>query len=373
MLSPPLVRAALAAGLVVAVGCNESALPPLNGPARPAVAVAQPTPAATTAPAPAPAGPATVARIGGLSVSRTELDELLYKSYGINLLARLVELDMARQALAKKGLSVTDADVAAERRRSMEGMFPADKDKPENFDQDFAQLKAREHLTDTEFDLLVHTNATLRKLAHPQVGPQVSEASVHQAFELLYGANRVISDITVQNMVEAAEVHRRLAAGEAWATVVPEMSIDPQTRESGGRWPPFSAKTPGVPPALMEAAFSLSVGQVSAEPIVEGPRYHVIKLLAVIPPKLVDYDQVKADVRRQVEDQLEQQFVNQFREQIKQATVAGLQIDDPTLKGAWDAMIAAQQPKGATLSPGDTVKKIHGAEGPPAPATRPTP
>ncbi len=121
----------------------------------------------------------------------------------------------------------------------------------------------------------------------------------------------------------------------------------------------------------MKEAFALAVGQVSAEPIVEGQRYHVIKLLDVIPPKVVRYDDVKADVRRQVEDQLEEQFITALREQIKRATVADLQLDDPVLRQSWDAMIAAQQPKGQTLSPGDADAKIHRADRPPA-ATRPT-
>ncbi len=366
MFSHPLGRVAVALAAVALAGCNETAPPS---------AVVRPAAAPTTAPTTAPAGPA-VAHISGITVTRADLDGVLYRAYGIDLLTRLVEVDLAKQALAQKGLTVTPADVADERRRAMEGLFGADKDHPENFDSDFAQLKSREHLTDTQFDLLMQSRAMLRKLAHPQVAGQVPESSVRQAFGILYGENRVISDITVQNAVEAAEVHRRLAAGEAWPMVVREMSIDVRTRDvhppqgQPGQWPPFSAKTPGVPDAIMKEAFALTVGQVSAEPIVEGQRYHLIKLLDVIPPKVVKYDDVKADVRRQVEDQLEEQFITALREQIKRATVANLQLDDPALQQSWDAMIAAQLPKGQTLSAGEADKKIHQAEGPPA-ATRP--
>ncbi len=310
-----------------------------------------------------------MAHIGGITIGRDELDRVLYRSYGINLLADLVELDLATHALAQKGLTVDDADVAAERQRSLGKMFA--EAKPEDYDRLFTQLKAEKHLTDAEFDLGFRTTATLRKLAHPQVRGQVSDASVRQAFGILYGENRVIADIAVQNLLGVAQVQRRVAAGEPFGAVARAMSTDVRTRDNNGEWPPFSINTPGVPPALLKEAFALKVDQVSPEPIVEASRYHVIKLLAVLPPKIVKYDDVKADVRKQVEDQLEQTFINQLRDQLRQATLAGLQIDDPTLKQSWDAMIAAQQPKGATIPPAEAVGKIHRAEGPPAPATRP--
>ena len=356
----------LALVLIAAAGCNES-----EGPAR-SSAVATPPAAAppTTGPTTAPAAADAVATIGRITISRDELDRALYRSYGINLLADLVELDLAKDALAQHGLTLTDADVADERQRSMVKLFP--NDKPENYAADLKQLEATKHLTDAEFDLGFRTTAALRKLARPQVAGQVSDAAVHQAFEILYGANRVISDIKVPNVLEVAEVHRRLAAGEPWGSVVREMSIDPRTRDVAGQpageWPPFSAKTPGVPPAIMEAAFGMHVGDVSKEPIVEGSQYHVIKLLGIIPPKVVRYDDVKADVRAQVEEQLVQSAINQFRDQLKAATLAGLAIDDPTLRQCWDAMIAAQRPAGATIPAEEADQRIHQAE---KPSTRP--
>ncbi len=216
MFSPPLGRRLAALAAVVPRRLQRVGHAAATA-VRPAVAVRT---APTTGPTTAPAGPA-VARISGVTVTRADLDAVLYRAYGIDLLTRLVEVDLAEQALAKKGLTVTPADVAAERRRAMEGMFPADKDHPENFDSDFAQLKAREHLTDAQFDLLMRSRAALRKLAHPQVAGQVPESSVRQAFGILYGENRVISDITVQNAVEvgrgpqAAGGRRGVGAGRA--------------------------------------------------------------------------------------------------------------------------------------------------------------
>ncbi len=320
-------------------------------------------------------GPSTdnpsVARINGLTITRKDLDDVLYRAYGVNLLADLVQLDLAKQALAQKGMTLSDAEVAAERQRSMEKFFPSAP--ASEYDQDFKQLKAEKHLTDVEFDLGFRTTAALRKIVAPLVADQVTDAAVHQAFGLLYGENRRIADITVQNVVEVAEVQKRLKAGETFEMVAREMSIDRLTRELGGHWPPFSSKTPGVPPVIMEAAFGMKVNDVSHDPIVDGSRYHVIKLFEILPPKIVKFDAVKGDVRKQVEESLQQQGINQLRKQLQQITAQGITIDNPTLKGAWDAMIAAQQPAGKTLSPGEAVKQIHAAEKPSAtgPATAP--
>ena len=346
-----LVATAVAAA---AIGCNESAGP---GPS-------QSDRIDRTAPTTAPsADNPAVARINGLSVTRSDLDQVLYRAYGINMLADLVELDLAKQALAQKGLTLTDADVAAERQRSFAKMFESDP--PDRWEQDFKQLKAEKHLTDAEFDLGFRTTAALRKVAHPQVAAQVTEASVRQAFGILYGENRRIADVELANVTEVAEAHRRLT-NEPFDMVAKEMSLDKRTAGLGGEWPPFSTKTPGVPPVIMESAFALKVGEVSHDPIVDGDRFHVIKLLEVIPPKLVKYDDVKADVRRQVEDQVEQSFINQLRKQLQQITLQGLEIDDPTLRQSWDAMIAAQLPAGKTMSAADATAQIHAAERPPA-------
>ena len=364
--------ATLALAAAVA-GCNETAVPPSSSTASMSndrIERAAPSPATAPASATPSAENPTVARINGLSVTRGELDQLLYRVDGIKLLGDLVELDLAKQALSQKGMTLTETDVADERQRSLAKLF--DKDTPDHYEQDFKQLKAEQHLTDAEFDLGFRTTAALRKVARPQLKGQVGDADVQRAFGLLYGENRRIADIELPNVAEVAEAHRRLT-NEPFEMVAREMSLDKRTAALGGQWPPFSAKTPGVPPVIMEAAFTLKVGQVSHDAIVDGDRFHVIKLLEVIPPKVVKYDDVKADVRRQVEDQVEQSAVNQLRKQVQQIALQAMEIDDPTLRQLWDAMIAAQLPKGQTMSAADATAKIHAAERPPAtgPATAP--
>ena len=204
-------------------------------------------------------------------------------------------------------------------------------------------------------------------MARPQIAGRVSEASVRQAFGILYGENRRIEDVTVGNVVQWGQA-KDLLKTEPFEVVAQTHSLDARTKLQGGQWPPFSSQTPDVPKPIMEAAFALRPGEVSHDPIVDGSRYHLIKLVEVIPPKVVKYDDVKADVRKQVEDQLEQSAVQDLQNQLKQVTLATLSIEDPTLKKAWDAMIDAQLPAGHTMPAKDAAAAIGRADRPAAPS-----
>jgi parvulin-like peptidyl-prolyl isomerase len=357
-------RLAAAAMLLAATGCR-TATPP--------VAALIPPPSASGGPPPTTAPSAVVATVNGVDVTRDQLDRVLYQSYGINLLADLLELGLAKQVLEKSGQTLTDADVAAERQRWFAETFASAE--PADYDRYYRQLKSEKHLTDAEFDLGFATTATLRKLAKPQVAGRITDAQVKQAFGILYGENRQIMDIAVLNVAEAGEVHARLAKGYPIEAVFNEMNTDPKLRESHGELI-FSNQTPGVPRAVVDAAFALQhVNDVSQDVISDGKRCHVIKLMNVIPPKVVKFEDVKADVRRQLEAEAEKQVIAAYRDRLRQVTLSQLRIDEPTLRKSWDDMIAAQLPKGDTVSKDRATGQIDRAYHPPAtgPATAPAP
>ena len=360
----------LAATVVVVAGCQSpTASPSAAGPAAPLSA----PPAMSTKADPADAsGRTVVARVGNQSVTRDELDRVLYRSYGINLLADLAEQKLATAALAGAGLPpVTDAEVAAERQRSFEQMFEGAQ--PDEYDAYYRQLLQQKHLTDEEFNLGFRTTAVLRKLARPTVAKLVTDDAVAKAFGILYGENRRIADIAADNVAQAERARAFLAGGGTFDLAVQKFSVDEQTRASNGVWPPFSAMSPSVPVAIKDAAFALKQkDDVSPDVINVGNRWHVIKLLEVIPPKLVKLDDVRAAVREKVERQYEQSFINQYRQQLRQVMGGQMTIDDPDLRAARDRVVAEQAPKGETLNPDAVDRKLKAARpATTAPATAP--
>jgi hypothetical protein len=331
--------AALAAAAIL-VGCNTDSNPPLKPfitpPAAPATS---PTAAATTQPTD------VVAELSTLKITRADLDQFLYQSYGLRMLFDLVELDLAKATLNQSGGTLTPAEIATERQNIITGICKgdgSDAPDPSTYETLFTQFLQREHITRAEFDLkIVQTDAYLRKIVTPLVVGKMPEADVRRGFEALYGAKRAIADIELANVREA-EIARGRLKTEPFERVAVDMSIDPQTAPTGGRWQPFSDQDPRVPQVIKDSAFSLEKGQVSDIIVDPDSHYHLIKVLDVIDPKLVKYEAVRDQVRKQLEDQLITLNMKKLREQLNTA-MGGLKMDDPVLQDQWNAMIAQNE------------------------------
>lgn len=82
--------------------------------------------------------------------------------------------------------------------------------------------------------------------------------------------------ILVSNAEDAALAKERLDAGEDFADLAAEMSVDPGTKDKGGElgWFPKGVMTP----TFQEAAFALEPGQVS-DPVQSPFGFHIIEVL----------------------------------------------------------------------------------------------
>ena len=281
-----------------------------------------------------------VAELSTLKITRGDLDTLLYKTYGLQMLFDIVQLDLAKATLNQSGGKITAADIDNERQTIIEGICNANGNGPDpsQYEALFTQFLQREHITRAEFDLkIVETDAYLRKIVTPLVVGKMPDADVHKGFDALYGAKREIEDIELANVREVAIARDRLKR-EPFEQVAVEMSIDPLTSASGGKWQPFSANDPRVTQVIKDNAFALEKGQVSDMIVDPDSHYHLIKVTDVIEPKLVKFDDVKDAVRTQLEDQLVTYNMKKLRENLRITTQA-LKFDDPILQQQWDALV----------------------------------
>jgi parvulin-like peptidyl-prolyl isomerase len=169
----------------------------------------------------------------------------------------------------------------------------------------------------------------------------------------MYGGQRVIADIMLRNVREAT-VARERCRTEPFEKVAMSMSIDPQTAPNGGVWPPFSAQaSQGIPPVIVQAAFTTDEGKIS-DILQTSDNCHIIKVLKIIPPKIVKYEDVKDIVRKQLEEQLVQSDIKKLREELTARAQALVKIDDPILKAQWEEMLAKSR---ARTSDRATIKK----------------
>lgn len=211
-----------------------------------------------------PANANLVARVNGVPISREQFDKALSRSFNPNVadssalerqvLENLIQQVLIEQAAPSLGISVTDADVEAE----------------------MVQLKSL--VTDwnaylnqngfTEADMLAAqreqllTRAVLNALVRPYLGDIEQVNARH---------------ILVQDLPTAEEVLRRLQAGEDFAALAAQYSIDSTSKERGGSLGWFT-RNELFQTNLEDIAFTLNAGQM-AGPIQTDLGYHIIQVM----------------------------------------------------------------------------------------------
>lgn len=100
-----------------------------------------------------------------------------------------------------------------------------------------------------------------------------------------------LSHILVMSKQEAEDVVKKLTAGEDFAKLARQHSLDPKTKDSGGdlgyvNWLDFGSA------ALKEAAFKLKVGEIG-NVVQSQAGYHIIKITDKKPAPDTDFDKVK--------------------------------------------------------------------------------
>jgi foldase protein PrsA len=331
-------------------------------------------PHASTAPATRPAE--VVARVEGDVITLDQLRKPLFKAYGLNVLLHLVQLDLAQRQAAKAGLAITDQDVAQERSWTVAQMFQGADDKLKT-DLDDAvakkdtkradelrqaisdqnkrlldQFLAQQHISEPEFDLVMRANAYLRKVATSQM-PTITEENLKEAWKAQYGEKVVIRHIQLANLQEVAQAKAKLKAGEPFEQVARQMSRNERTRALGGELPPFSRNATDIPEEFKRVAFDLKVGEVSDPVLAEGS-YHLLKLERRIAPKAVKFEDVKQAVRKTLIERWTAARINQLRQQLAQAALHSMKIEDPILREQFQQRLDAQN---AVIKDKDAIRR----------------
>jgi len=275
-----------------------------------------------------------VASVGSTTITRAELTKPLYDAYGFSVLMLVVQRDMARDACVQKGISVTESDIANETQWTLDQMFPnaeADEDKQKLLDQFLAQPKPRDQMaTRAEFEIVIDTNAHLRKLAEPALHDVVTDDILRQQFDEKYGASVQVRHIVVSNPQEAIALKNRLLAGEDFADLARQFSRNADTRRLGGVLPPFTRNSLRFPENFKAVAFTLKDGEIS-DPVQAEGSYHVLKLERRIAPKAVKFEDVKDGLAVDLHEQVVMQGVKALRNRFAQEALANLKIADPML------------------------------------------
>lgn len=243
------------------------------------------------------------------------------------MLGELVLERQVRQALAERGLNITDAQIERERALLLQTLS----DNPNQAQRLLDELRERRGLGDQRWKQSLFTRAALRALVQNEV--QVTDGALQTAFELRYGPRYEVRLIVTESAAKAADLAHRAAQGESFIDLAINHSTDASSAQ-GGLIPPISPADATYPQAIRNAVVRLQVGQVS-DPIMLDDGFALLRLERKIQGQPVQFDDVKAELARAVRLEVEQRLMHQLSRRLVQDTA--VMVLDPALAQSWKA------------------------------------
>ncbi len=308
----------------------------------------------------------TFATVNGLSIPADDVLRPLIEARGLNILLDVVQLALAKQIADEAKVTVSPEDFRAERDQTLDKLFheaderlqdkidEADKNKQtkqvaalrEEMQQQhkslLEQFYRQQNVTEAEFDLVLKTNAYLRKAVEPVAKGRITEELLQKRFGERYGEQVHVRHIQLARPTDSFEALRRLAAGEKFEDVAKQMSTNTQSRVLGGDLTPFGREDPRYPKQFRDVAFGLKVGQVS-DLVNADNTYHIIRLEERIMPKAVKYADQREILQREMAAQFTQALVLGLREKIAETARLSLKINDPVVRQQFTDRLKARE------------------------------
>ena len=180
------------------------------------------------------------------------------------------------------------------------------------------------------------------ELIDKDVGAKITDEEVRARYDKQMAATPPVNEVKARHILvktkeEAEAIIKELDGGADFQKLANEHTTDPSGKTSGGDLGYFA---PGqMVPEFEKAAFALNVGQYTKEPVQSQFGWHVILIedkRAQQPPA---FDTVKDEVRNMVFREKYFAMVGDLRKAAK------VDVTDPELKKAVDAMDQAQEPQ----------------------------
>ncbi len=282
---------------------------------------------------------------GTVTLDNERFLRFLVDTRGLDALLNLMQLELAKEQLRRRELELTKADIDAERERTL-GEAVAGVEGASDVDRDelLRQLLAQRQLSIAEFDVIIETNAALRKLAGPLVRATLTDELLRKAFAARYGEQARVRVIAMADLQGINAAKRRIDAGEDFETLARSLNTEATLTQNGGAIPPFNRQA-DHPQAFRDAAFAMQPGEVS-DAVSAGEYFFLIKLEELIPPRVVEYENVKDALAEQIVDEQAERLLPELRRRLSQVlATAALKIEDPVLQEQLEARLAALVPQ----------------------------
>jgi foldase protein PrsA len=251
----------------------------------------------------------TAAKINGEKVSKQELYDIMFKQSGDAALDSLITEKLIAQEVDKKKVKVEEADIEAEL-KTIKGQFP-DEDQFNN------ALKQSGYTLET-LKNQIRTEAQVNKIFESQM--DLSDTKLKEYFDKnvsRYDAAEQleVSHILVEKKEDADKLLADLKAGADFAAVAKEKSTDPGSKDNGGSLG-FVSRGQGLDQAFEDAAFKLNKGELS-QVVQSSFGYHIIKVTDKKEAVKANFEEKKADVRKNMVQEEVQTKASEWLENLK--------------------------------------------------------
>jgi peptidyl-prolyl cis-trans isomerase C len=283
--------------------------------------------------------PDTIAKVGGESISKTELEAAIRSVEQQNggrsvpperrdeiyrgVLDNLVSIRVLRQEVADRHMTASDADIAAHI-NDLRKQFPSE--------AAFKQAMAMQHVSqeklrdDARMDLLVNRLLETEVNARLSVKPGDISAfyeknpdrfkqseSVHASHILIIVPPGSDAGTKAAAKARAEEALKAARGGKDFAALARQYSQDGSAQRGGDLGFVVRGQTA---PAFENAAFALQVGQISD--VVETPfGFHIIKVTERRPGRAVPFPEAAAQIQQYLEQQQRQALGKAFVDGLK--------------------------------------------------------
>jgi len=294
-----------------------------------------------------------MALVNGKDISRKDLVEACVRRFGEEVLESLVNKRLIMNHCEKRGIQVTQEEIAAEIDR-MARRFQLGRE------QWLEMLEKERGISPEQYarDIIWPTLA-LRKLAGDTLS--VSDQEVQQAYQREFGEMVRARLIAVSDEPKARQLQTRLRERpEDFARMAIEVSEDVNSASVGGLIQPIRRHV--GEPALEAEAFRLSPGEVS-QVVAVGNQFVLLKCEARIPAKDAPLEQVKPRIVETIKDEkLREAAQGLFAQLQSSATVLNV-YNDPKLRDTMPGVVATVNGDRITLKElGEDCFLRHGEE-----------
>jgi parvulin-like peptidyl-prolyl isomerase len=208
--------------------------------------------------------PGVAAIVNGETLTVREVAEEAIDRHGIEMLEGLISRHLLQQALKRRKIEISEADMKAEIARAAVNMGKTTKDDKPDVDAWLKDVVENQKMPlDLYRDDVVWPSVGLRKLAGEEI--EVSKDDLKRSFEANYGPRVRCRAIVLANQRDAQKIWdsaRKKPTVEHFAELAKAYTIEPGGKANEGEVPPIQRY--GGEPMLEDEAFTLKKGEISS-------------------------------------------------------------------------------------------------------------